>query len=50
MTPFEVLYGYKCRAPFYWDNLTKTVIIGPKLAQNMATNHTSPKKYESDKK
>ncbi|XP_074266139.1 uncharacterized protein LOC141588605 [Silene latifolia] len=35
MTPFEALYGRKCRSPVYWDNRTDAVVLGPEMIQEM---------------
>lgn len=31
MSPFEVLYGRKCRTPISWDNLVDKLILGSKI-------------------
>nr|GFB56471.1 transposon Ty3-I Gag-Pol polyprotein [Tanacetum cinerariifolium] len=31
--PFEMLYGRKCRAPIYWDQVGERVIEGPKMIE-----------------
>ena len=31
MSPFEVLYGQKCRNPVTWDSLVDRVMLGPDL-------------------
>nr|GFA86629.1 DNA/RNA polymerase superfamily protein [Tanacetum cinerariifolium] len=31
--PFELLYGRKCRAPIFWNEVGKRVIEGPKLVK-----------------
>jgi hypothetical protein len=33
MTPFEALYGRKCRTPLYWDQTRGSKFFGPKLIQ-----------------
>ena len=33
MTPYEALYGSKCRTPLCWIELSKKKIIGPDLIQ-----------------
>ena len=33
MTPYEALYGRKCRTPLCWTVLSKKKIIGPDLIQ-----------------
>ena len=29
MSPYEALYGRRCRTPMTWDNLVNRVVIGP---------------------
>ena len=31
MSPFEVLYGRKCRTPVTWDSLVNRLMLGPDL-------------------
>nr|GFB08957.1 putative nucleotidyltransferase, ribonuclease H [Tanacetum cinerariifolium] len=31
--PFETLYGRKCRAPIYWDQVEERVIEGPEMIE-----------------
>ena len=31
MSPFEVLYGHKCRTPVTWDSPVDWVMLGPDL-------------------
>ena len=33
MTPYEALYGRKCRTPLYWTKLSEKNVIGPDLIQ-----------------
>jgi hypothetical protein len=33
MSPFEALYGRKCRTPLYWDQTSETQLFGPKIIQ-----------------
>ena len=33
MTPYEALYGRKCRTPLYWIELSEKKVIGPDLIQ-----------------
>jgi hypothetical protein len=33
MSPFEALYGRKCRTPLYWDQTGERQIFGPELIQ-----------------
>jgi hypothetical protein len=33
MSPFEALYGRKCRTPLYWDQIGEIQFFGPKLIQ-----------------
>ncbi|KAL8146857.1 hypothetical protein AgCh_004548 [Apium graveolens] len=45
MPPFEALYGRRCRAPSYWDELGEKVIEGPELVR--ITNEKVEKVNES---
>jgi hypothetical protein len=31
MSPFEVLYGRRCRTPMNWDNPMDEIILGPDM-------------------
>ena len=33
MTPFEALYGRRCRSPICWDDVGEKKLLGPKLMQ-----------------
>jgi hypothetical protein len=33
MSPFEALYGRKCRTPLYWDQTSERQLFGPKIIQ-----------------
>ncbi|XP_074291260.1 uncharacterized protein LOC141618036 [Silene latifolia] len=35
MTPFEALYGRKCRSPVCWDDSAEAVVLGPQMVQDM---------------
>ena len=35
MSPFEVLYGRKCRTPVTWDSLMDRLMLGPDLLMDM---------------
>ena len=35
MTPFEALYGRRCRTPSCWNDLEDTLILGPEMAQEI---------------
>ena len=35
MSPYESLYGKRCRTPLTWDNLVNTVVIGLELFKEM---------------
>nr|GFC04657.1 putative nucleotidyltransferase, ribonuclease H [Tanacetum cinerariifolium] len=37
--PFELLYGRKCRAPIYWNEVGERVIEGPELVKSYADRH-----------
>jgi hypothetical protein len=33
MSPFEALYGRKCRSPLYWDQTGERQFFGPEIIQ-----------------
>jgi hypothetical protein len=33
MTPFEALYGRKCRTPLYWNQAKESQVFGPEILQ-----------------
>jgi hypothetical protein len=33
MSPFEALYGRKCRTPLYWDQIGERQFFGPEIIQ-----------------
>ncbi|XP_073020301.1 uncharacterized protein [Primulina eburnea] len=35
MSPFEELYGRKCRSPLYWDDLSEAPIVGSDMIRDM---------------
>jgi hypothetical protein len=35
MTPFEALYGQKCRTPLYWNQTGESQVFGPKILQEV---------------
>jgi hypothetical protein len=35
MSPFEALYGRKCKTPVSWDNPADRAVIGPELLKEM---------------
>ena len=35
MSPFEVLYGQKCRTPVTWDIPVDQLILGPNLLKDL---------------
>jgi hypothetical protein len=35
MSPFEVLYGKRCRVPISWDGLVDRITLGPELLKEM---------------
>jgi hypothetical protein len=56
MSPFESLYGRKCRTPLYWDQTGERQFFGPKIIQkeeeqvrlireNLRTVQSSQKSY-----
>jgi hypothetical protein len=34
MTPFEALYGCKCRTPLFWNQTGETQVFGPDVLRN----------------
>jgi hypothetical protein len=32
-TPFEALYGQKCRTPLYWNQTGESQVFGPEILQ-----------------
>ena len=35
ISPFDALYGRRCRKPITWDNLVSIIVLGPELLQEM---------------
>ena len=35
MSPYEYLYGRRCRTPVTWDNIVNMIMIGPELLKEM---------------
>ena len=35
MSPYEALYGRRCRTPLTWDNPMNRVVLGPELLKEM---------------
>jgi hypothetical protein len=35
MSPFEALYGRRCRTLVSWDNLVNKIVLGPKILKEM---------------
>ena len=35
MSPYEVLYGRRCRTPMTWDNPVNMVVLGQELLKEM---------------
>ena len=35
MSPYEALYGRRCRTPVTWDNPVNRIMIGPELLKEM---------------
>ena len=54
MSPYEALYGRRCRKPVTWDNPVKMIVIGPnflkKMEQEVAKIRKSPKVVEDRQK
>ena len=40
MTPYEALYGRKCRFPLCWDEIGERKLTGPKIIQDAAEKVT----------
>ena len=38
MTPYEALYGRKCRTPLCWDEVGERKLLGPEIVQVIADN------------
>ncbi|XP_057965377.1 uncharacterized protein LOC131155941 [Malania oleifera] len=36
ITPYEALYGRRCRSPLYWDEVSEQQILGPEFVQQAA--------------
>jgi hypothetical protein len=61
MSPFEALYGRKCRTPLYWDQTGERQFFGPELIQeaeeqvriireNLRTAQTRQKSYADNRR
>ena len=35
MSPFEILYGWKCNTSIYWSSPVDMLMLGPKLLKDM---------------
>ena len=35
MSPYEDLYGRRCRTPLIWDNSLNKIVLGPELLREM---------------
>ena len=35
MSPYEALYGRRCRTPVTWDNPVNRIVLGPELLREM---------------
>jgi len=35
MSPFEVLYGHKCRIPLSWSRPEDNLLLGPNMLEEM---------------
>jgi hypothetical protein len=49
MTPFEVLYGHRCRTPLNWIEPREKVIVGPDLVKEAEATSSFPRQHESHK-
>jgi hypothetical protein len=61
MSPFEALYGRKCRTPLYWDQTSERQFFGPEIIQeaeeqvrmireNLRISQTRQKSYADDRR
>jgi hypothetical protein len=61
ISPFEALYGRKCRTPLYWDQTGERQFFGPELIQeaeeqiyiireNLRVAQTTQKSYASNRR
>jgi hypothetical protein len=46
ITPFEVLYGRRCRTPLNWIEPGEKVIFGPDLVEEAEVSYPVPRKRE----
>ena len=35
MSPYEALYGRRCRTPMTWDNPVNRIVLGPEMLKEM---------------
>jgi hypothetical protein len=47
MSPFEALYGRKCRTPLYWDQTGERQFFGPELILELTYEYLQKRKYTS---
>jgi hypothetical protein len=47
MSPFEALYGRKCRTPLMWSEVGERVLVGPALIKEARASSRYPRKVES---
>lgn len=61
MSPFEALYGRKCRTPLYWSQTGESQVFGPEILQeaerqvqvirdNLRTTQSRQKSYADDRR
>jgi transposase InsO family protein len=61
MTPFEALYGQKCRTPLYWNQTGESQVFGPEIIQeaekqvqivrdNLKTTQSRQKSYADNRR
>ena len=43
MSPYEALYGRRCRTPLNWDNPVNMIVLGPELLKEMEQEVTKIK-------
>ncbi|XP_074297389.1 uncharacterized protein LOC141628110 [Silene latifolia] len=42
MTPFEALYGRRCRSPICWDDSAEAGVLGPDMKEKLSQKYIGP--------
>ena len=61
MSPFEALYGRKCRTPLFWNQIGESQVFGPdvlrnteeqvrKIRENLRVAQTRQKSYADNRR